>query len=228
MGKEVDSGALLTLDRVLGIQGRGSGALQSQETQLDDDRLIQTIDTIPIIRRSRTPADTSGLFQCSMQNAHAAADDESSTQDPYNPVADSAAIIRQGYPDPIPPGFDFWVLQACIFRVVGAGALDAAWLRITSEAFGFGWSIDDEDNGLGGITTQPVLAQWEGMATTVFTGATPAGLVVGTGEVVARINMRIRRGVSLTFDSQAGALATFRMTLTCGVFPEGLGQDIVS
>ena len=50
--------------------------------------------------------------------------------------------------------------------------------------------------------------------------------ITGTGAVFDDILRRMPRGSTLNFRTFAGALATFRLSVITGLFPESLGQDI--
>ena len=215
MSKPIESDALDRIYRMLGLSG---GALPSG-TLLDDGNVSQVLDINPIVRRSRTSAATTGWFACTLENAHAGAGDLTSSINPYEPG--DAAIAP--YPSSVPAGFDFWILYAILRRSAGGGDLTGGLLSIAPGNAQRGWGIDDM--GAAVIATdQMQLAIFTSLNIAIGSGV--LGLTP-TGEVLAPVNMRVPVGnAGLFFRSEAAAAATFRMFLICGLFPEGLGQDV--
>lgn len=214
MSKPIESDALDRLYRVLGLSG---GAL-TKGTLLDDGNVSQVLSINEIVRRSRTPAATTGWYRPVFENVHAAASDEQSNIDPYAP----GAVAFAPYPNPVPRGFDFWILGASLRRTSGAGTLTNANLGVRPVAAQFGWGIDE-----GGVQVSApdnmVLAAW----TSLNTGSIIKYGTRGNGDPYAHINLRVPRGTDLFFTSTAaGAAATFRCYLIAALFPEGLGQDV--
>jgi len=222
VGKEVDSGALLEVNRLLGIAGSRTGA---QKTELEDGALVQVLDVDKIIRRSRTPAQSTGLFVCVLENVHAAADDEASQIDPYNPGADASDI--GGYPAVVRQGFDVWLVGCAVQRDALAGDLLGGQVEIITGGEGrfLGWGRDD--GGLPVASTQGIPVTQFGALNTGAAGGQAWGAEIGTGLLASRVKMRIRRGMLIRFLSTSSAAATFQLLMIIGLFPGGLEQDIV-
>ena len=214
MNQRIESDALDLVTRILGITG-ATGL-----TLLDDGNVSQVLELGPIIRRSRTPGITTGWFNCFLQNVHGAAGSLHSEIDPYN-AGDSAVAP---YPAAVPQGFDFWVLYASLRRQSGAGTLDGAVFYSDPGAQQQGWGENDSGAAVASTLASP-LALWTGLDTSIT--LTNGIGVSGDGSTMVKIGRRIPRGVILEFDSDvAGAAATILLSLTCGLFPEALGQDI--
>jgi len=218
MSKEVDSGALLLINRTLGIAGRGSA-----QTDLDDGNLTQVIDVNPIVRRSKTLASFEGVYTGLLRNVHAVAGQLTSTIDPYALAVGAGA----GFPDVVPAqsALDIWLIGACVFRLAGAGTLDGATLETPHTAAQKAFGIDDSGvavDASGSIS----LGHWDAILGTVNTD--PA--TTPQGNTWVPIGLRLARAsTGLRFISDvAGASATIQCNMLIGVFPSGLGQDIAS
>lgn len=222
MGKEVDSGALGLINRILGIAGSRTGA---QSTELDDGVLVQTLDVAGVVRQGRAPAASGGLYRGVLQNVHSAADDERSQIDPYNPGASAFG----GWPGAVPEGFDIWVLKASLVRSAGAGDMTGGQLRLFTNfaTSNLGWGEDDAGAAFSS-SQNPILAAWEGAANT----NTAAGFAwypeTGTAKVVADIGIRLRRGYILTLDTTSSAALTCQCVMQVAIYPSAVGQDAIA
>jgi len=87
----VDGPALSVINRILDLGQNPASGL----TEIDEDRLSQTIDTGFSVRRALTPAGSSGIFVGVMENVHGAADNERSTADVY---AMGPGFVEGGFP----------------------------------------------------------------------------------------------------------------------------------
>jgi len=214
--KPIESDALDVLFRTLGL----SGGTDVRGTMLDDGNVSQILDINPIVRRSRTPGVTSGFFYCVMLNEHAGAGALITSVEPYNP----AVAVNPPYPDPVPRGFDFWIFTAHCNRRSGTGTLDGAVLNYDPIQVQQGWGLDN--SGAAVVTHQPFpLARWTGLDTTT----THNIAITGDGSAMVKVGLRLGRGGFLTFTSDvAVAAADIECSMVCGLFPEGLGQDIAS
>lgn len=185
-------------------------------TELEDGILNQTIDVLPVIRRSLSLAETTGLFWCYMQNVHGAADDEASVQDPYAPVG---AIPP--YPSIVPNDFDFYLLSAGVIRSAGAGGLTGAAVQLDPIAAQQGWGVDDTGGALV-INSRQTVAFWDNIVTV-------AGIDFGenaaSGTTTIRVAQRIRRGTTIDFITTSAAAATFQLVMLCALMPVATGQD---
>lgn len=216
MSKEVDSGALRTINRVLGIAGATSPG-----TELETEQIVQTLDLNPYVRRGRVVGNLSGWYMGLLQNVHVAAGDLDSLIDPYEP-GDSAIAP---YPASVPRGWDVWVLGICLDRSTGAGTLAGAVVGLNPLGRSQGWGQNNSGAGVGSTPNMPI-------ARFVSVNADAAGTlaigVSGNGSTYVETRLRVPRGATLTLDTTAaGASATFRALFFCGVFPEGLGQDVL-
>jgi len=208
----VDSQALQTVNRALGVVGMGA-----QLTEFMDGELVQTFDVTAPVRRGNTLAITEGIFIGIMQNTHAGADSQTSDIDPY---AVTVANAHAPYQPIITPDFDIWLIRAGVNQVSGTGTLSAL-LDINLAVQGFGVDQAGAD-----VTSQPTMpiALWTSVITE---GAIEMGLLEGSGVPSQSLNFRIPRTNTpqLTFRTTSSAAAVFQLNLVMGVFPVSLGQD---
>ena len=217
MTKKIDSQALGALNKALGIAGAGAG-----ETELLDGVVDQVLDVSTIIRRGRTLAGTEGIFRVVLRNQHLDIQTLATSWQPY----ESATIgLVAPFPSPMPAGLDVWLLGATIARAAGAGDLDDCNLALTNVQLGFA------QNDLGAAitpTTVYTLAFWNSLNTT---GGTPFALTQ-TRLPYKTLNIRIpRKGAIaspfLVFESTSLSTIHVDCILLIGVFPSGLGQDVI-
>ena len=214
--KRITSDALALLNRMLGLAGAGG---KSGKTDLEDERVIQTLDITNVVRRSRTPGNTSGWFFGTLRNEHAGAGTLTSVIDPYTPTGHFVAP----YPAVITRDFDVWVLTASIVSNGAAGALmDGAALFVDPLAVDQGWGVDDMTNDAFGNDPYAI-ARWTGLD--ISQTGDPYG-IAGDGGAMVKIGLRVRRGQQLRFRSDANAAANFNCVIGLGLFAEGIGQDI--
>lgn len=211
--KKIDSDALGILNKALGLSGPGS-----QITELHDGIVDQALDVVPAIRRGRTIAGSTGIFSVVMRNIHAVANSQSSVLTPYE-AGTTARVLP--YPPAMPAQFDIWLFSAGVIQTVVAGTISAS-LRLQFRVAQQGLGI----NQAGGAVSQQLiqfLAFWDALATE---GAT-FGLLAGSEEPVAKLNLRLPRdlGLTLAFFSTSSDTATFECHMVLGVFPVSLGQD---
>jgi len=206
--RQMDSGALIELDRILGLGGGGE-----QSATLDDGNVSQVLDLQAIIRRSLTFARTGGQWVFTYVNVHPGADTQANSLNPY--LVDPGV---NSYPTIVPEGFDAWVLYAGMKRFTGAGNITAGILELSQ----FPNFVGKGDNTLGTLLT--ALGRWDAIE-----GGSGQGYgVTGASDTLITPMLRIRRGASLTFRTTSTAAATFHMFVQMGVFPAGLGQDVVA
>lgn len=219
MSSEIDSSALLILNRALGLAGVGS-----QTSILDDGNVNLVMEISEIVRRSRSLAGTTGWFTCIMRNSHPAAGALNTTVNPYNVAGGSNTLP---YPDPVPIGLDFWILGASCARNAGTGTLDGGVLQFAPDNLNMGWGIEDDGTTPIILAGAIDLAFWDGWDTS--TGQ-PVGQNSISGATYQRIMMRIPRGVGTLrwFSDVAGAAADADVRMVCALLPESLGQDIAS
>lgn len=214
--KRVNSDALQEVDRALGITGQ-AGAL---ETEFQDGIVDQVLDVGPLIRRGRTLGISEGIFEGTLRNVHPGAGSLTSVTNIYLvPVAPAFPP----WPTPVPRGFDVWLLNAVVRQVSGAGTFQGAlFANYDAGVQAFGVS----NTGATVVSSaHHVLVNWDGLVTDTFVygvlnGAvpkvTPFRLVRGTVP-----------GTSLTFSSTASDVITFDCQVLIGLFPTGLGQDVI-
>ncbi len=214
MTKLIDSDALGELNRSLGLTGRGS-----QITELMDGVVDQVVDINPAARRGRTLGPTSGIFTPTMRNVHTDAETLSTTVDPYS-VGTTGAVAP--YPPIMPVQFDIWLIGASVRVASGSGTLLATLSIIqgtTQQGFGL------TDSGAQVLVSQAIrLAFWNATATVV----TSFGVLNTNNGPHWRGPIRLNRnGGTIVFSSVSSLTATFDCQLILGVFPAGLGQDIL-
>jgi len=208
--KKIDSQALDVLNLALDLRGAGSPA-----TELTDGVVDQVLEVGPIIRRSRTQGQTTGLYTANMRNTHAGADSATSTLNPYN--AGNTALAP--YPTPMPRGFDVWLLGAALHQRSGSGTLSGA-LRLNCPATVMGMSTTAAAQ-----LSESVVAFWDALVAE----NTTFGIASAIDQPEYRIGVRLPRSpdTQLIFATTSSAVAVFECFLTVGVFPVALGQDVV-
>jgi len=209
--KKIDSQALDVLQKALGLSGPGSPV-----TELTDGVVDQVLDVTPIVRRSRTQGQTSGLYTGLLRNAHAAAESKSSLLQPYVAVPGTSLAP---YPSVMPAGFDVWVLSAAVTQLSGTGTISAA-LRVTVPG-----SVMGISSAAGAAISNYTLAFWDKV---IVEGST-FGVTSGDVSPWVRLGFRLPRSgtTQLIFASTSSAIATFDCFVMLGVFPVALGQDVL-
>lgn len=207
---QVDGPALATIREALGLTGAGA-----QITEYPDGIVEQVLDIAPLIRRGRTTNQSSGLFSAIMANVHAGAGTLDLAIDPYNFVPNA----RSGWPQPVPPGFDVWLLRAGAFQLAAAAVVDAMLYVAYPEL----------QVAYGAYATYGSAQVIQAYNTAALGAVTVYGTsylrALGTGVIGNRIQTRLPRGSTLGWQSNAGGIGTAAMFLVLGLFPAGLGQD---
>lgn len=208
---------LLPLQKLVGISPT------PQPVVLDDTNISLTMPLVPdITRRSRTHGPTGGMYSGILRNVHAGADDESSTIDPYAPGADAVAP----YPTSVDEGFDVWLLGLCGQMSQGSGDLITAGFASIS--------VPDHMQGFGREDDGTPLALSPSFNVALFTGIDGTGsgnpplTLAGSGQVWIELGIRLARGQRITWKTTSSAAADFDLQMLIGLFPAGLGQDIVT
>lgn len=212
--KRIDSEALVAVNRALGLTGAGS-----QVTDLTDGIVSQVLTVNEIARRSRTQAQTTGIYDPLLQNIHGAADDQVSSQDPYDVTTGRISP----YPGPIPPGFDVWFLGCAVHQLSGTGTLVATVGTNWPDA-NQGWGVDSAGAAVTG-TVERIFAHFTDLVTI---GGITWGLLSGDRGPWKPLRLRVPRGGTIIFRSTSSAIATFEAQLLLGVFPAALGQDVLT
>ena len=213
MVKRIDSQALGTLNKALGLTGAGSPL-----TELADGVVDQVVSVNEIARRSRTlNQQFGGIFTAILRNNHAGIGSLTATLNPFDLPA---ALVFPPFPQPIPDTFDLWLL-ACNVSIVGAGTHTSA-LFINFPAANMGFSITNAGGQVAAAVTSQCVAFFDTVVTeNVIFATTPQGLP----QVL--IGQRLPRDplTQLVFASTSSLAQTFDMRLMLGLFPVGLGQD---
>jgi len=212
---------LLKSPLILRLQALLGGPVVGGQTVVDSDNISLVLPVIPeLARRSVVAGPTEGWYTSIFENVHSGADGEISSIDPYAPGA--AAVAP--FPATVPRDQDVWLLKAYALRSSGAGGLTAGYLMINPGPGLQGWGIDDV--GAPVVDTPPVvLARWDSIEATV--GTEEPALTEG-GDCMVDIGIRIGRGATLRFDTEAAAAAEFQCVMLMGLFPSALGQDVAS
>lgn len=213
--KNVDSDALRTVNKALGLTGSDS----SSKTELLDSELVQTLDISTLARRGRTQAETQGVYLARMQNVHLSANTQATAVSPYNPDVN----VFAPYLDPVPDRFDVWMLAAWVVQTSGAGTISAI-LTVVYPGSALGWGRDQSGADVTGVLEVP-LAFWDTLQTETVEFATN-----GAASPYVKIGMRMQRTLAMfvRFRSTSSAAATFDCQMLLGVFPVGMGQDVLT
>jgi len=210
--KRIDSQALELANRALGLTGAGSPV-----TELNDGVVDQSLSIGDIVRRSRTLGLT-GIFNGVLRNINLGSDTITTSITPY--AIGTVAPVAP-WPNPIPPGFDLWLLYATVRIFSGAPLSGQATLNVRY-AGNQGFGIDSAGSQV--LTSQDQrLAYWDIFVTvgTVF------GLQSNIG-TMAKPMIRLPRSrfTQINFISATGAAACgFELQMAIGMFPTALGQD---
>jgi hypothetical protein len=215
MTRQIDSTALLELKRILDLQGPGGGAVM-----LDDEHVSLTLDILDIARRSLAPGIAGGWFWGIHLHVHSGTSSLSSTIDVYN--TGEAAI--GGWPVPIPEGFDVWVLGVGLNANTAANFTDAG-LYFNLQGINAGWGINQSGSAVVPGDELIGLARWD--ALTAPGGGEPMGLDE-QGNPYTKMNVRLPRGSTMRFNSTSTGAVNVRALVLTGLFPSGLGQDVVT
>jgi len=214
----IEGNQLRLLNRIFGLAGDGI----SGTTQLDDKGITLVSEVSAIMRRGDTYGVLTGWYQGTLENVHSGADDEVSSIDPYAPGASAVAP----YPANVPEGFDIWLLGVGGRRSSGSGGLTAGAASVNPDAVTAGWGQDDGGAALGAIAPRIIVAQFDGLST-INAGFSLPPMITEQGLTYQPVGMRVPRGALMDFHSTAAAAAEFQMSFVIGLYPEGLGQDVV-
>lgn len=211
--KRVQSDALEVVNKSLGLTGAGAPV-----TELLDGVLHQHLEVSPLVRRGRTQAATSGIYDAVMRAIAGSATTIDVTVDPYN----VGTGVISPYPDPVPPQFDVWLLAATL-RIRSGGGSIISELFIDPPATAQGFGIDNTGTAVVVSDPKPVAA-WDA----VVGGGSNNDFGTFNGDNVwQRIGMRLARNTNLYFIITTGAAATYDCQMLMGIFPIALGQDVL-
>lgn len=217
MTKQIDSSALGSVQRALGLTGAGA-----PDSVLHDGDVYQVLDVGPLARRGRTQLATGGIYAAVLQNVHGGATDEQSEINPYSPGVNAVPP----YPAEVGPQFDVWLLGATLTINSGAGGLTRAMLFLGLGATSIGWGVNSVPAPVA-PAPQLGLCYWDAL---VVQGGVQTVGIQENGDPFARFGLRLPRTLDtkLLFGSTSAAAVTFDCQILLGVFPVGLGQDALS
>ncbi len=206
MSQLVDSQALQRVSRTLQLATPGA-----QETLFIDERLEQTIDVAPIVRRGLTLAGTEGLYTANIRNTHSGAQGNVSTE--INPWA-LGGVARPPFPEVIPDNFDLWITGFMAETVSGPAFFASAF---------FDLFVPTTHQAFGTISSNILLSAWTAEATLAGT----TFLTLSAVELFTHAAVRVPRNATFRFHTRNnGANApVYQLNLMLGLFPSSLGQD---
>ena len=209
--KKIDSQALEIANKALGITGAGSLV-----TELADGVVDQSLDVVPIVRRSRTLGRSEGIFTALMFNEHTGATTLTSSINPF----EVGALGFPLFPSPIPENLDLWILATAVNRTSGSGTLKFAfYIDYPTSQLAFG--VDDGGSQITDTPGFPVA-----MGDALLSAGQTIGRDVNNGGYIGRVGLRLPRSlVSLRFVSVSNATSSYQGMLVLGLFPVALGQD---
>ena len=218
--KTIDSGALETLNKSLGITGSSPvGA-----TEFLDSTLDQVLDVSQAVRRGRTLAGSTGLFTVALENIHTSSGDKVTTFLPYSPAV--AGSVFPPWPSKIDHRlYDVWLLSASVVRRSGSGSITAI---LTTTQGNVGVALDSAGDPLAVSEVQQfILGTWNNLI--------DAGLVFclenDGGQTLVKPMMRlappnnINDAPNVGFWTTTNSAATYQCSILFGIFPVGWGQD---
>jgi len=213
---------LSLIQKLYGIPGSQSLGI----TDVDLDTLTQTLPVVPeILRRSDNILGNSGggWFNGVMENVHSGADIEVCSLVPYTP---GAGAVR-GFPNPVRPGWDIWLLGASLIRTSGTGG--AIVILDINTPGGNGLGIDDSGDPVLDTPIFPV-ARWTTFVDDLGGGSAPElGLgPAGSLHCYQPIGIRLPRPCDLELRGDSDAAVTYQCAMIMGIFPEAMGQDVAT
>lgn len=215
MTKKIDSQALEIANKALGLTGAGS-----RITELADGVVDQVLEVTPIVRRSRTQGITTGIYTAVMRTDHT---DAETVQAQLNPYRVPAINLTPPWPSPIPSSFDLWLLSAGVRRNAGGGTVSAT-LSVDYANSSQGFGIND-----GGTAAQSTLPHRLAFWDAVITDVTVFAILAGSEQPNAQIGLRLQQGIftELVFRATSTLTSQWDCQLLLGIFPVGLGQDVL-
>lgn len=225
MSIEIDSEALVLLNKGLGIGGSGQKAgVGGAATTLEDDSVIQVIDITGSARQGLSPA--TGLFYYIMQITTSVANPNLTVTiaDLYEAVDAAAGDLNlPPFPVKVSSNFDIWLLQASVFMATTT-FVDAALQMLTPQS-ATGYAIHNNDG------TNEVLpagghafgiAMWDGQ---IVVGGSEFG-TLGGEHAIQMLNQRTVRGAGLKFRADNGGIGVTTLAILAALMPKAMGQDV--
>jgi len=216
--QEVDSQALQLVAKVLQLSTGGS-----ELTEFQDELLQQALDVSAIVRRGLTVAGSEGIFTASILNTHVGSDTITNDVNPYTMVG--ATFVGNAWPNPVGPEFDVWVLQANGINVTAPGDFGGGFWGLISDPNAMAWR--NEANALAQIEPHSLYLQEVTFGGSVHLSDNSG---VSLWSHFGQTRLRVPRGADTrirfqTVKSGVGA-ASYKLKLTLGLFPTGMGQDV--
>lgn len=209
MTQLVDSQALQAVSRTLQLSTPGA-----QETLFVDERLEQTIDVTPMVRRGLTLAGSEGVYSANIRNTHLGSEGNIVTV--VNPWA-LGLTANPPFPGTIPLNQDLWIIGFDGITVSGDGAFDSAFFDIfvpgVSQAFGTATS----NIVLAGFGNELELA-----------GEFFLGVHSNSAQhMFSQRGIRVPRNSTFRWHTRnvGSTSPVYQINLLLGLFPAGLGQD---
>jgi len=215
MTRKLDSAALDDVGVTLGLAGQSAG-----EAILEDNRVQQSLNTNEFSRRGLTLGQSEGIFQGVLRNIHPLGGEVIfSTCTPYQQTVGS--ILP--WPVPVPRGLDVWLLQASVLNITGGGVLTGGLFLnydARSQAFGI------NNSGAAVVaSTQFAVMWWETAKAQTFRFGVANETYPDLKPI--RLQRGFNPGTSITFSSTGSVASTWDCNLLLGLFPRGLGQDVI-
>ena len=211
---KIDSAALTTTNRMLGLAGGSASA----QTVLNDGDVTQTLDVIPVARRSLAPGANGGIFFGVMQNVHTAAGAVATVSDVYN----MGGLNNEPFPQPVPRSLDLWLLRMSLSQTGTAARFTSAFACVRLPATMQGFSQNQAGAAVSATAYNMTVAEWD----QVHDGV---GQNSKTLQHSYDLGMRLSPQTELYFESAQNGVGAVTATLVCllGLFPIGTGQDVV-
>lgn len=195
----------------------GAVGIGAQVTELTDGLAEQVLTINEFIRRGRTWAGQEGIFTARLVNTHAAADAQAQTINPY------ATTPANGWQNPIPVGYDVWLLSvtavASVDALISTTIPSYVSLVYPATKFAFGQTQTAVTRLL---RTFNVETPYSGGA--IFCGAATSGTIPNADGWRGQ-PIRIPRGALIGWNSTSLQAGDLTALLTIGLFPAGMGQD---
>jgi hypothetical protein len=211
--KTVDSLALGLVDRALGLAGAGT-----QQTELEDGLVVQTLDVSRLVARARAPI-SDGIKTAIFQNVHGGAGQNETALDPY--FHTSSPGSNPHWPVPVPVGFDVWVL-AVSADVNSVGNFVEAQFSVLGDHAGDAAFTQDSSGGAASASTIRLGFCHFDSARSI---AGDPFLMTEQGDLIVYPQIRVPRGMTLSWTTETTGAAVMNCFCMMGLFPVGLNQD---
>lgn len=222
--RSVDTDALRAVAPALGL---GNPVTATEDVVLDDDVLQQSLDVSRLVRRGRSPGQSTGLFTVRALTSNTGGG--TIDFDPYRNTSTAVPAFGDWPPVPFLAEHDVWLMGV-------SGALQAGLVAdFVAAAIMVEYSAEVMGRTIPGPGSGPPLAQTVTRFPVAFyddtlTLVTRIWLTLDPTSSVPRLlelPVRIRPGGFLRFDiaPSAGASIDVELQAILGLFPRGLGQD---